>query len=128
VRAARRLIAAGLLVGTLGACGSGSPSGASPRATTSSAGGGAVARARQQLCEDLLLIQSGFRPDAFGRLLPRLRADVSAFAAAGDTKDARTVHQLARAMARLRKALLAGRGVGAARNAVEAVVGHLPGC
>jgi hypothetical protein len=87
-----------------------------------------VAKARQQLCQDLLLIQSGFRPDALGRMLPKLRADVSAFAAAGDTKDARTVHQLARAVAKLRKALLAGQGVSAASNALEAVVGHLPGC
>lgn len=90
--------------------------------------GDAVAKAKQQLCQDLLLIQSGFRPDALGRMLPKLRADVSAFAAAGDAQDARTVHQLVRAVAKLRKALLERHGVSAASNAVEAVVAHLPGC
>jgi len=75
-----------------------------------------------------LLIQSGFRPDALARLLPKLRADVAGFAQAGDPKDAKAVHRLVLAFARLRRALVGHHGVNAATTALERVLAELPGC
>jgi hypothetical protein len=96
-----------------------------PRTT---APGTAERKARRDFCEDLLLIQSGFRPDALARLLPQLRQDAAEFEGAGDHEAAQTVHRLASAVGKLRAALIDEQGVTRARNEVEAVLTHLPGC
>jgi hypothetical protein len=104
--------------------GSGHPGTTAPSATV----GAAQAKARRDLCEDLLLIQSGFRPDALARLLPELKHDAAEFAHAGDRDGAREVHRLVVAVRNLRTALINQQGVSRAQNQVEAILSHLPSC
>jgi hypothetical protein len=123
------VIPALLLAGALAACGGSlGPPGPSSSGSSSTSADTAVAAAGQQLCQDLLLMQSGFRPDALTRLLPKLKADATAFASAGDPRDALTVHKLVMAVKKLRKALIQQQGVTAASNKVQALIGRLPSC
>jgi hypothetical protein len=117
-----------VLSALLGACGGAGIPGGTSGPGTSTASGPAVDRARRDLCHDLLLVQSGFRPDALARLLPKLRADVDAFEQAKDAEDAQAVRRLEVAMDRLRRAVIAGRGVKQATNAVVAVLAHISFC
>lgn len=115
---------------SLAACGGGSggdhPSGGASSGATS--GGTGAAAAQQALCNDLLLIQSGFRPDALGRLLDRLKADRQAFVAAGDTATAKQVALVAAATTKLRQALLNQQGVQHAQQAFASAIEKLPAC
>jgi hypothetical protein len=128
MREARAFVVGVVLSAMLVACGSGGTPGGTSGPGPSTASGPAVDRARRDLCHDLLLVQSGFRPDALARLLPKLRDDVHAFEQAKDVEDAQAVRRLAVAMDRLRRAVIAGRGVRQATNAVVAVLAHLSFC
>jgi hypothetical protein len=108
----------------LAACGGGGGSKDTP--TPSGGGGGAkVDAARQQLCQDLLLIQSGFRPDALTRFLTRLKIDRAAFVTAGDQADAAKVKVLAAAAVKLRHALLTQQGVPQGQQALQNAIDKL---
>jgi hypothetical protein len=110
---------------TLAACGGGGGSG-----STSSPGGGGstnVDAAKQRLCQDLLLIQSGFRPDALTRFLTRLKIDREAFVSAGDSADAAKVKVLEAAAMKLRHALLAQQGVQQGQQKLQNAIDKL-GC
>lgn len=113
----------------LTACGGGgSPTDSSSAGSTSGGGSGGVDAAKQALCQDILLIQSGFRPEALGRFLVRLKADKAAFKAAHDSADAKAVAAVAAATVKLRKALLDQQGVPAAQQAFAKAIDKLPPC
>ncbi len=127
-RGAAALVAAAMAT-SLAACGGGGGSPPTPPGSGSGTGtGDAVEQATHRLCNDLLLIQSGFRPDALGRLAPKLAADAAAFAAAGDRKTAGAVRDFSKAIAKLRTALLQHQGVNEAQNAVVRSLEDLPSC
>ena len=133
----RRALAAGVLALalSLAACGGGSggdhPSGGASSGgstTGSTSGGGGVEAAKRALCKDLLLIQSGFRPDALQRLLDRLKVDRQAFVAAGDKATAKQVAKVAAATNKLRQALLNQKNVQQAQQAFANAIDKLPSC
>jgi hypothetical protein len=127
----RTLLAAGLALAIgLSACGGGGSPSKSPSSGSASGGGsgGGAQTVKRALCQDLLLIQSGFRPDALARFLVRLKADRAAFKAAHDSADAKAVAAVAAATVKLRKALLDQQGVPAAQQAFQHAVEKLPSC
>ncbi|HXJ66413.1 MAG TPA: hypothetical protein VNN79_21850 [Actinomycetota bacterium] len=117
---------------SLAACSGGSggdqPSDGASSGATSGSGATGAAAAKRALCNDILLIQSGFRPDALERFLVRLKADRQAFAAAGDTATAKQVAVVAAATTRLRQALLDQKGVQQASQALGNALAKLPTC
>ena len=130
----RRMLVAGVtaLALSLAACSGGSgddhpSSGASSGATSGSGATGAAA-AKQALCNDILLIQSGFRPDALQRFLDRLKLDHQAFVAAGDKATAKQVAAVEAATTRLRQALLDQKNVQQAQVAFANAIKKLPTC
>jgi len=114
---------------SLAACsGSGNPlpsNGASTSSTSGSSGGGS---ALQTLCNDILLIQSGFRPDALQRFLDRLKEDHQAFLDQGDKATAKAVAAVEVATAKLRQALLNQKNVQQAQAAFADAIKKLPTC
>jgi hypothetical protein len=111
---------------SLAACGGGG--GDKPTPTSGSggtSGGASVDQARQQLCSDLLLIQSGFRPDALTRFITRLKIDRAAFVSAGDKADATKVVVLQAAAVKLRHALLTQQGVAKGQQALQKAIDKL---
>jgi hypothetical protein len=111
---------------SLAACGGDGGDGGTPTPPSGSGGGsGNVDQARQQLCSDLLLIQSGFRPDALTRFITRLKIDRAAFVTAGDKADAAKVLVLQAAAVKLRHALLTQQGVDKGQNALQKAIDKL---
>jgi hypothetical protein len=111
---------------SLAACGGGGGDKPTPTSGATGGGGGAaVDKARQQLCSDILLIQSGFRPDAMTRFITRLKIDRAAFVSAGDTADAAKVVALQAAAVKLRHALLTQKGVDQGQHALQKAVDKL---
>jgi hypothetical protein len=82
----------------------------------------------QALCNDILLIQSGFRPDALSRFLVKLKADKAAFKAAGDTATVKQIAAVEAATTKLRQALLAQKGVQQASQKLATALAKLPAC
>jgi len=112
----------------LSACGGGGISQTPSSGPSSPKGNDAIEQATRRLCGDLLLIQSGFRTDALARLGPKLVADATAFAAAGDATTAKAIRGFSKAIAKLRQALLQHAGVDEAQHAVLRALGRLPAC
>jgi hypothetical protein len=111
---------------SLAACGGGGGDKPTPTSGSGGTSGGAnVDQARQQLCSDLLLIQSGFRPDALTRFITRLKIDRAAFVTAGDKADAAKVLVLQAAAVKLRHALLTQQGVDKGQNALQKAIDKL---
>ena len=112
---------------SLAACGGGGSDTPTPTPTSGggSGAGADVDQARQQLCSDLLLIQSGFRPDAMTRFITRLKIDRAAFGSAGDKADAAKVLVLQAAAVKLRHALLTQQGVDKGQQALQKAIDKL---
>ncbi len=109
---------------SLAACSGGG--GDKPTSTSGSGGGsGGADQALEQLCQDILLIQSGFRPDAMTRFITRLKIDRAAFVSAGDKADAAKVLALQAAAAKLRHALLTEHGVDQGQQALRKALDKL---
>ena len=88
----------------------------------------AVVRVDRSLCHDLLLLQTGFRAPALGRLLPKLRHDAALYGKAGDPSDQRAVGDLVAAVTKLRSALTSGGNTTEATKGVEKALQSVPGC
>ena len=114
---------------SLAACGGGSgddhPSGGRDVRRTRAATGAAAAK--QALCNDLLLIQSGFRPDALDPVPRPAEGRPAAFVSAGDKADAKQV-ALGGRHHKLRQALLNQKGVQQAQQAFAKAIDKLPAC
>jgi ribosomal protein L37AE/L43A len=113
------IVIAGIVIGFLLAGGGG---GGGP------AGNAKLAAAHRSYCHDLTVLQIGFRPDALGRFLNKMKRDISLYRAAGDKVSVDDLKEIQSAAQDLLTALQNNRGTGSATTRLEQAISKGPTC
>jgi hypothetical protein len=85
-------------------------------------------QARRTYCHDLSILQNGFRPEALGRFLTKMKRDEALFRAAGDHPSVKDLTAIRRAGRLLKTAVEQNTGVGPAGAELQRVIGIGPPC